>query len=64
MSEKCQYCDGELIIGQMAGSHGVFFYPEGETSKLMPKRSKVVCYCCKKCGAIQNIKAIELDKLK
>ena len=30
MENKCEKCGGELINGQMAGIHGMFFYPEGE----------------------------------
>lgn len=64
MSEKCQYCGGNLIVGQIAAAREVLFYPEDELSEFKPKRSKIICSCCKQCGAIQNIKAIELDKLE
>jgi hypothetical protein len=47
MNNKCEKCGGELIKGLMAGMHGVFFYPDGEINKLKPKRSPVICYCCK-----------------
>jgi len=40
-----------------------FFYPDGEINKLKPKRSPVICYCCKKCGMIQGFIAIQPEKL-
>lgn len=63
MDNKCEKCGGELIEGQVAGMHGMFFYPKGEISKLKPKRSSVVCFCCKSCGMIQKLRATEIDKL-
>ena len=63
MEFKCENCGGELIKGQMAGMHGMFFYPEGEINKLKPKRSSVVCYCCKSCGLIQKFTVKEVEKL-
>lgn len=63
MIEKCEICGGELIKGQMAGMHGVFFYPEGEINKLKPRRSPVSCYCCKNCGTIQKIQVTEINKI-
>ena len=47
----------------MAGMHGVFFYPDGEINKLKPKRSPVICYCCKKCGMIQGFIATQPERL-
>ncbi len=64
MENKCIKCGGELIEGVMAGMHGVFFYPNGEINRLKPKRSKVICDCCKECGTIQNIRATELKVIK
>ena len=52
MNSKCEKCGGELIEGSMTGMHGVFFYPDGEINKLKPKRSPVICYCCKRCGKL------------
>jgi len=43
--------------------HGMFFYPEGEINKLKPKRSSVVCYCCKNCGLVQKFAVKEVEKL-
>ena len=63
MEIKCENCGGELIKGQMAGMHGMFFYPEGEINKLKPKRSSVVCYCCKNCGLVQKLAVKEVEKL-
>jgi hypothetical protein len=40
-----------------------FFYPDGEINKLKPKRSPVICYCCKKCGMIQGFIATQPEKL-
>jgi hypothetical protein len=39
------------------------FYPDGEINKLKPKRSPVICYCCKKCGMIQGFIATQPEKL-
>lgn len=70
MNEKCEKCGGELIEGEMTSMYGIFFYPDiffypkGEVGKLSPKRSPITCFCCKKCGHIQDIKAKELDKLQ
>ena len=63
MENKCEKCGGELINGQMAGMHGMFFYPEGEIKKLKPKRSSVICYCCKSCGLVQKFTVKEIEKL-
>ena len=63
MENKCENCGGELINGQMAGMHGMFFYPEGEIKKLKPKRSSVICYCCKSCGLVQKFTVKEVEKL-
>ena len=63
MENKCENCGGELISGQMAGMHGMFFYPEGEIKKLKPKRSSVVCYCCKSCGLVQKFTVKEVKNL-
>ena len=63
MENKCENCGGELISGQMAGMHGMFFYPEGEIKKLKPKRSSVVCYCCKSCGLVQKFTVKEVENL-
>ncbi len=64
MKNVCINCGGELINGVMAGRYGLSFYPDGEIKRLKPKLSKVVCDCCKECGTIQNIRAIELEKIK
>ncbi len=63
MDSKCRECGGELIQGTLAGNYITGFIPKGEENKIIPKRSKVVCSCCKVCGLIQNIKAVELDKI-
>ncbi len=64
MENKCVNCGGELIAGMVAGAHGLCFYPDGELKKLKPKRSKIACDCCKECGAIQNMRATEIDNIK
>ena len=64
MSNNCEKCGGELIEGVIASMHGMFFYPDGEISKFKPKRSPVTCFCCKKCGLIQDIKVKEPEKLQ
>ncbi len=65
MENKCIKCGGELINGTLAGMYGLSFYTKGEFKKFRPKKmSKVVCDCCKECGAIQNIRATEVEKLK
>ncbi|MBO5089516.1 MAG: hypothetical protein J6C27_01200 [Clostridia bacterium] len=63
MDNKCVECGGELIEGTLAGMYVACFYPKGEEKKLKGKKSKTVCSCCKVCGLIQNIRAIELDKI-
>ena len=63
MDKKCVECGGELIEGKLAGMHASCFYPNGEFKKMKPKYSQTVCYCCKKCGLIQNIRAIDIDKI-
>ena len=52
MNSKCEKCGGELIEGSMTGMHGV-----------KPKRSPVICYCCKRCGMIQGFTATQPEKL-
>lgn len=64
MGKKCVECGGELIEGKLAGMHAVCFYPNGEEKKLRGKYSKTVCSCCKNCGLIQNVRAIEVEKLR
>lgn len=64
MNSKCIACGGELIEGTLAGNYAASFYPKGEEKKLIGRKSKTVCFCCKSCGLIQNIRAVELEKLK
>ena len=63
MDNKCVECGGELIEGKLAGKYAACFYPKGQEKNLKAKYSKTVCSCCKVCGLIQNIRAIELDKI-
>jgi len=63
MNNKCIECGGELIDGTLAGMYVACFYPKGEEKKLNGKKSKTVCSCCKDCGLIQNIRAVELEKI-
>lgn len=64
MEERCEICSGELIEGNLAGFHGIQFYPKGEFKKAVnPKRSAIVCYCCKNCGLIQKLRAVDVEKL-
>lgn len=63
MDNKCIECGGELIEGTLAGMYVTHFYPNDEAKKVIGKKSKTVCSCCKVCGLIQNIRAVELDKL-
>jgi len=64
MEERCEACGGELMEGKLAGMHAAQFYPVGEFEKLVkPKKSAVVCFCCKSCGLVQKFRAIEMDKL-
>ena len=39
------------------------FYPEGEINKIKPKRSSVVCYCCKGFGLVQRFTVKEIANL-
>jgi len=64
MNNRCIECGGELIEGSLAGNYVTCFYPKGEERKVIGRKSKTVCSCCKACGLIQNIRAIELDKIK
>ena len=63
MDKQCIECGGELIEGTLVGMYAACFYPKGEEKKLKGKKSKTVCSCCKVCGLIQNIRAIELDNI-
>ncbi len=63
MDNKCVECGGELIEGTLSGMYVACFYPKDEEKKIKGKKSKIVCCCCKVCGLIQNIRAIELDKI-
>ena len=63
MDKKCVECGGELIEGTLAGMYAASFYPKDEEKKLIGKKSKTICSCCKDCGLIQNIRAIELNKI-
>lgn len=64
MERKCEVCGGELMRGELASMYGIFFYPEGETKKFKPKRSLVLCECCKACGNIQGFKAKDPSSLQ
>lgn len=37
MENKCENCGGELINGQMAGMHGMFFLPRRRNKKIRTK---------------------------
>lgn len=63
MGKKCVECGGELIEGTLAGMYVANFYPKNEEKKVIGNKSKTVCSCCKVCGLIQNIRAVELDKI-
>ena len=63
MSEKCEKCGAQLVEGGIISMQGVFFYPNGEESKLKPKRSAILCSCCTKCGNLQNFRAAEPEKV-
>ena len=63
MDNKCIECGGELIEGTLAGMYVTHFYPKNEEKKVIGKKSKTVCSCCKVCGLIQNIRAVGLDKI-
>lgn len=63
MVDKCEICGGDLIKGQLAGMHGICFYPAGELKKLKPKYSTVECSCCQTCGHIQGFTAVNHEKL-
>ncbi len=63
MEKKCIECGGELIEGTLSSGYVAHFYPKDEETKLKGKKSKTVCYCCKACGLIQNIRATQLDKI-
>ncbi len=63
MDKKCIECGGELVEGVLVGAHVTYFYPNGEEEKIKSKKSKTVCSCCRDCGLIQNIRAVELDKI-
>ncbi len=65
MKQKCKECGGELMEGgTLAGMYATTFIPQTEQQKVFPKQSKIVCSCCKECGLIQNIRAVELDKIR
>ena len=64
-AKTCERCGGELIQGELVTGHGMAFYAKGEKTKLFPKKfSLVICWCCKDCGNIQNLTAVEPDKLR
>ena len=63
MNNRCIECGGELIEGTLAGMYAACFYPKDEEKKMKGRKSKTVCSCCKTCGLIQNIRAVELDKI-
>jgi len=50
--------------GTVAGMSGLCFYPEGEIGKFKPKRSQIVCDCCKECGNLQGFRVKNLAELK
>ena len=62
MDNKCVKCGGELIEGVLAGRFVMYFYPKDEEKKLIGKKSRTVCSCCKVCGLI-SVRAVELDKI-
>ncbi len=61
MENKCEECGGELINGQMAGMHGMFFYPEGEIKKLKPKRSSVFVIAVR---VVDLFRSLQLKRLR
>lgn len=63
MNNRCTGCGGELVEGTLAGRYVAYFYPKGEEKKIKGKKSKTVCSCCRACGLIQNIRAIEFKKI-
>ena len=64
MENYCVSCGGKLLEGTLAGNYVASFYPKGEEKKLIGKKSRTVCSCCIECGLIQNIRAVELDKIR
>jgi len=64
MERRCEKCGGALIEGTIAGMSGLCFYPEDEIRKFKPKRSQIVCDCCKVCGSLQGFRVKNLAELK
>lgn len=64
MDIRCEQCGGELIEGVLTGMSAIFFYPKGEIKRFQPKRTQVVCFCCKDCGSIQKLQAMDVLALK
>ena len=62
MDKRCEKCGGKLIEGMLMD---VAFLPKSEMGKLVvKKRSRLSCSCCEDCGAIQDFKAADLDRLR
>ncbi len=64
MERRWEQCNGDLLEGVIAGMSGIFFYPEDEIKKFKPKRSQIVCDCCKECGNLQGFRVKDLAELK
>ena len=59
----CPKCNSERIdIGKITNMYGIYF--KSDSSKLMfPKESMIEAKVCLDCGAIFDLKAIDLKKL-
>lgn len=65
MENKCSKCGGELIGGYLKeGSWSIEFIPQGDEKKFKPRRARVLCDTCIKCGNIENIRVENPEKLK
>ncbi len=59
MDRKCSKCGGELIEGvllEAAGFHSVIFTLPEELTKMIKRKTGVICDACTQCGSIENLR--------
>ena len=67
MEKKCSKCGGELVSGVLIDNvsyHQIVFMQPEELNKVKKTKVGVVCDACTQCGAIENLRVEEPEKLR
>ena len=59
MDKKCSKCGGSLVEGAMLDAvshHSVIFIPMEEVTKMIMRKTGVICDACSQCGNIENLR--------